>query len=97
MYILQIYIICNIYHCKLYIIYIVLYTIYTIYIEYNLFLKLRTIDKLLSYLNNRLDFSILTFINDCHDYPGENTLQNCLLKLTDRAYFTKYIRLRSPS
>lgn len=71
MYILQIYIIYNIYNCKLY---ITLYTIYIIYIEYNLFLELRTIDKLLSYLNNGLDFSILTFISDCHDYSGENTL-----------------------
>ena len=45
---------------------IILYKIYKVYIKY-IFIELRTIDKL-------IDFSISTFISDCHDYSGENTL-----------------------
>lgn len=39
---------------------IILYKIYKVYIKY-IFIELRTIDKL-------IDFSISTFISDCHDY-----------------------------
>lgn len=45
---------------------IILYKIYKVYIKY-IFIELTTIDKL-------IDFSISTFISDCHDYSGENTL-----------------------